>query len=200
MSQMTKPKIKPMASALKPRNIMGRRSSFNGAFAAALALRDNPKSPEIQTNIAEASKFFDRNADGDLLCIYCDEIARTWDHLNNTTLNSRFSGFGHQVFNLVPACRTCNETKRKLSWTDFLAQISIASSDEKRREKLTKYHALLKNRGLSEEELAERFPNEMKRYAEVREKVFELLREADELAGRIRELASTDASAPVEGA
>ena len=63
--------------------------------------------------IREALAVLGQDADTDLLCVYCGEKAKTWDHVHATVHETEFSGHGHRLGNLLPCCKPCNSSKRK---------------------------------------------------------------------------------------
>ena len=50
------------------------------------------------------------------LCVYCGSPGDTWDHVM-----SLFHGGANFIWNIVPACRSCNSKKQHTSPEDFLA-------------------------------------------------------------------------------
>ena len=101
---------------LRPSTIMGRKSTFSSAFASALAPYDtyNPAA------VSEAIRDLGQDPNAELECVYCGAKAATWDHVFSRVVNGDFSGHGHRIRNLVPSCRTCNESKGKKPWREFL--------------------------------------------------------------------------------
>src|SRR5690349_11010298 len=100
---------------LRPHPILDRWTTFNGAFQGALAAHEEYDA----TKHAQALILLGQDPEGELRCVYCEAEAMTWDHLENNVRGGRFSGHGNRLYNLVPACRTCNESKGAKSWQDF---------------------------------------------------------------------------------
>lgn len=93
---------------LKPYSIFNkRRTTINHAFASALA----PNDQYDETVIDDALRVLGQNPDDDLECVYCGREAETWDHLIGLVKNSQLRGYGHQIGNLIPCCRSCNSKK-----------------------------------------------------------------------------------------
>lgn len=171
---------------LVPRKIAGRWTTFNGAMQGALAV------PELYDSAkhAKALALLGQNSDEDLLCVYCGAAAATWDHLECVVKSRYYSGSGHRIYNLVPACRTCNEKKGGKPWAAFL--LEIGGADEGlRRERLERF---------AQRELVERFgwddivrelPDLAKRYQELITEIRGKLKEADDLAAQIRAKAAS---------
>jgi hypothetical protein len=102
---------------LRPYNIVARRATtINHAFAAAIA----PSDAYEEARIREAIRLLGQDPDTDLMCVYCDAPAKTWDHVFATVKQTKFSGFGHRLGNLVPCCKPCNSEKGNKPWDTFL--------------------------------------------------------------------------------
>src|SRR6266850_5675274 len=104
-----------IAVYLKEHRISGRWSTINGAVQVALSVPDDYDAEKVASLIG----LIEQKLDEELRCVYCGEPAATWDHLFNNVKDSRFSGYGNRIFNLVPACRTCNESKGGKDWREF---------------------------------------------------------------------------------
>jgi 5-methylcytosine-specific restriction endonuclease McrA len=166
---------------LRPQKISSRRSTFNNAFASALATHDefDPKAIEV------ALSDLGQDPAADLVCVYCGEPAATWDHLHARVKGGEHSGYGHRIRNLVPACRTCNERKGGRTWEAWLDERSPKDKNV-RSDRLRIY---VENGGggrIGLDEIERLASSELQRFNEIRHQVFELLAEADELAAAIR--------------
>lgn len=90
---------------LKPYVMVSRRkTTINHAFAAAIAPSDDY---DVQ-RVRQALALLGQDPDQDLRCAYCGATAQTWDHVFATVKDSRFSGYGHRLGNLLPCCKFCN--------------------------------------------------------------------------------------------
>lgn len=177
-------KMDTIRKYLRPQKISSRRSTFNNAFASALALHDEYD----RGTVARALVHLGQDPDKDLLCVYCDKEAATWDHLYKRVDAGEYSGHGHHIRNLVPSCRTCNERKGGKSWEEWIDILSPPNALD-RKSRIQLYISESGQRmGLAELEKAA--SKEMARYREIKRQVFTLLTEADEIAHRIRERAS----------
>lgn len=87
----------------------------------ALAVHDDFDAERV----GELLRLLEQSSDVDLLCVYCGKSAATWDHLFNNVTKKRYSGYGNRIFNLVPACRTCNEKKGSKHWRTFAKLVAI---------------------------------------------------------------------------
>lgn len=169
---------------LRPYKILERRkTTINHAFAAAIAPYDEFDDERIR----RAVEILGQDVNEPLICVYCGRPARTWDHVFGTVKDSRFSGHGHRIGNLLPACKPCNSSKGNKIWQDFLMQVADREkmSDEVRLEREARIaHFLLEHAYEDAEPIGS---PEYERLLEIRSKVFELLLEADTLAQSIRD-------------
>lgn len=179
-------KLSSIRKYLRQQKVSRRWSTFNGAFQGALAIWDEFE----ESRIAAALEALGQDPKTDLKCVYCGEAAATWDHLFNNVQGKRFSGYGNRIHNLVPACRTCNEKKRHLHWSEFLEKVEHGTPEERRRRHgaLARFEALnLKGArawqaAIQTPEVAELLVKYDANIDEVRK----LVEKADELAAQIR--------------
>jgi hypothetical protein len=166
---------------LRPSTIMSRKSTFANAFASALAPYDEFS---IDT-VSAAMRDLGQDPDADLTCVYCGDVAATWDHVFNRVVNGEFSGYGHRIRNLVPCCRTCNERKGGKHWRVFLDIVDPPDIDIRiRRMECFLGNVEISNGGAEPQNGA---PEELERFLSIRGKIFELMAKADELAAIIRQ-------------
>lgn len=53
-------------------------------------------------------------------CIYCGKPANTFDHLNSLIKDKQPTGYFSEPGNLVPSCNSCNSSKGKKHWQEFM--------------------------------------------------------------------------------
>jgi endonuclease I len=161
--------------------VKNRKTTINNAFASALSVADN----FVIEDVNKAIKLLDQDPEKDLKCVYCDMPANTWDHVKAIVDDGEFSGYGHQINNLIPCCKKCNSAKGNKDWKEFL----IKEKPRKVEKKITRiekyinknsinYKEKLKSKGIKEE---------YKKYMEIKDKVLELFKKADKQAEIIRE-------------
>ena len=174
---------------LKPYVIVSRRkTTINHAFAAAVAPSDNYDELRVRKAIA----ILGQDPDQDLLCAYCGASAQTWDHVFATVKDSRFSGHGHRLGNLLPCCKPCNSAKGNKEWRRFLGELGLPASELQAAEhRIGTYLSSLS----LQDSVPESSP-EYDRLLQVRTEVLRLLVEADELAKLIRERQSNNSFKP----
>lgn len=163
---------------LKPYLIVARRrTTINHAFASAIA----PSDAFDEAQVRKAMIHLGQDPDKDLKCAYCDAPAKTWDHVFATVKNSRFSGYGHRLGNLLPCCKSCNSAKGNKSWEAYLTSLGCRDHSV-RAHRISTYLAMYKK--------VDSVPANSMEYArltDIRQKVLDLLEEADVLAKKIRE-------------
>ena len=174
-------KRKSISKYLRPQRLSNRRSTFSNAFASALAHFDRFDDTEVVAALADLGQ--DPNAD--LECVYCGLAAATWDHVFPRVIAGEFSGHGHAIRNLVPCCRRCNEMKGKMDWRKWIEQIAPPDMAER----IVRIERFL-GAGTGSETVLDMTrtaaPEQLARYLAIRDQIFVLLKEADDLADTIR--------------
>lgn len=173
-------RIKSIASHLRPYVMLARRrTTINHAFAAAVA----PSDIYDEATVSEAMLVLGIDPSGDLDCAYCGCPAETWDHIFATVRNSRFSGHGHRLGNLLPCCKPCNSKKGNKPWSVHLRSLPIA--DDLRLKRESAIAAFLDRYGVSEHSILTSPDHD--RLETIRLQVLDLLAEGDAVAARIRQ-------------
>jgi len=178
---------KSIKSHLAPYSIYQKRmTTINHAFASAIAPVD--EYDEIKLNkLDKALQALGQEPEGDLHCVYCDVQAETWDHLVGLVKNAELRGYGHQLGNLVPCCRSCNSQKGSKSWKAYLQQkyLNEPSKAESKIRLIDAHlaqYAIQVNLKHAEEQLKDRWM----RYRAIKDEIFKLMIEADKIACRLR--------------
>jgi hypothetical protein len=169
---------------LRPSTIMGRKSTFANAFASALA----PHDTYTAAAVAQAIRDLGQDPDADLLCVYCGQPAATWDHVFNRVVKGDFSGHGHRIRNLVPCCRSCNESKGQKPWRDYLEVLDPPDKDA-RVARMQAFLSVPAAQPVGTEDMRHKAGEELERFLEIRSQIFALMAEADRLAVVIRQKA-----------
>ena len=173
-------KIKSIKHHLQPYSIMGKReTTINHAFASAIA----PNDSYDEKIIKEAVKTLEQNPDEDLLCAYCGDLAETWDHVFGLVKNSKFSGYGHTIGNLLPCCKKCNSEKGNKNWEDF---IKTKTSDINRYNILLQYFKKYLPNTIDYNNIKRFCSYEINELEIIKSKIFELMKEADNIAIKVR--------------
>lgn len=103
-----KKKLKPsdMKAWLRQYKVNTRSSTVTNAFVAAILPHDDYDALVVKKAMEDLEQSGDT-----LVCVYCEGIATTWDHLINLVQDRKANGHGHRVRNLVPCCAICNSSK-----------------------------------------------------------------------------------------
>ena len=138
----------------------------------------------MKKKIDIALKILGQDPDKDLLCAYCDKSAETWDHIKAIVSKSSFSGYGHQINNLIPCCKDCNSAKGNKEWKEFL-QLKKLDTQE-RIERITKYinQNFIDTKNLLK---TDDFKGDLDEFNSIKEQVFELMKKGDQKAKAIRD-------------
>jgi len=165
---------------LKDYSIFGKRSStISHAFASALSIADDYDVDKID----KAITILGQNPDGDLSCAYCDNSAETWDHVKAVVSKTAFSGYGHQINNLLPCCKSCNSAKGNKEWTVYLKLKGFDTQERISRIENYINHNYVDTKNLLE---TDEFKEDLKVFNDIKEQVFELFKLGDQQAKNIR--------------
>lgn len=157
-----------------------RASTIHHAFASAIA----PGDTFDPDRLGEALELLSQDDPMNLRCVYCDRQAETWDHLYALVQDTRFSGYGHTLGNLVPACRSCNSKKGNKPWREW---IESSGASDRRISAIALYAFKYGALTLSEEDVRELAPEQFRRLHRLKDEILERMREADVVAAEIRE-------------
>ena len=118
---------KSIRSHLAPYSIFSKRkTTIAHAFASALAPTDNFDEKMVETALVALGQTKLQQ----LTCVYCEQPAQTWDHLENLVKNGKLNGYGHQIGNLVPCCRDCNSAKGGKSFHEFVKTLNLLQDNK----------------------------------------------------------------------
>ncbi|MCU1266472.1 MAG: endonuclease [Acidobacteria bacterium] len=172
-------RYKDIRRFLKPYSMVASRTTtISHAFAASIAPCDSFEDATVRM----ALSVLGQDPDAELECAYCCARAETWDHVHATVQDKKFSGYGHRLGNLLPCCKPCNSKKGNKNWLTYLRSLPITETLRAERERrindyLTEYGA--------KDVIPDHLP-EYEQLQELRRRVLELFREADELASIVR--------------
>ena len=172
--------LKLFKSKMKQYKATTRSSTISNAFAAALA----PADAFDEQELVKALKVLGQDSRTGLVCVYCDKEAQSIDHLHSLVDNKKFSGHGHVLGNLVPACKKCNESKGSKPWKTFAMSKGVS---QERIDQIQKYSELAPE-PTSEDELRVLYPDLMAAYERLKHQAQDLLKVADHLANEIHRL------------
>ncbi|MBI5152973.1 MAG: hypothetical protein HZA36_00710 [Parcubacteria group bacterium] len=174
-------KIESIKYHLQAYSIMRKRQpTINHAFASAIAPNDNYD----QKIVKEAIKMIGQDPEKDLFCVYCGEPAETWDHVFGLVKNHQFSGYGHVIGNLLPCCKKCNSEKGNKNWQDFIKTKIISGG---RLKILSQYFNKYLPSIIDYDHIKSACPNEINKLETIKDKIFQLIEEADIIAAKVRQ-------------
>jgi len=159
-----------------------RRTTINHAFASAIA----PSDEYSEEKISEALSFLGQAPDSDLICVFCDSEAETWDHLLGLVKDGKLRGFGHQIGNLVPCCKECNSKKGSKEFDRFIKESNRITKDRNQLISLLKNYQNKFAKEIDLNRLREKSPQEYDEFQKIKDRIFILMSEADELANILR--------------
>lgn len=110
----------------KSMGITGRTSSITNAFVGSIIPHIKP----TEEQIAECLRILGLNAQN-LKCAYCGDQYTEWDHLRPIVKNKKPTGYITDIYNLVPSCGKCNQSKGNKPWKNWI--LSNARNSPKRR-------------------------------------------------------------------
>jgi hypothetical protein len=167
---------------LRPYKIYGRSSTtISYAFASAIAKREDFDRNKVRQTLAILEQDPEK-----LSCVYCGEAAQTWDHLVPVVKEGKQFGPGHRIRNLVPCCSRCNGEKGNRDFEVWLP--NRFPGWQERIERLRTYIVREPDDSLLPAEIAAQTEAAVAEYWATRDRVFDLLRQADTIAGRIHAL------------
>ena len=176
-------KIESIKKYLKSYSIVNRRkTTINNAFASALAPFDNYDLVRLKN----AMEFLGQADLENLICVYCGNFAETWDHLVGLVKNSELNGNGHQIGNLIPCCKSCNSKKGNQDWRTFIRKTIFDSEKSiQLEEKLDSYHQQFST-SLDLSWSRTNSPQLWEQYSVIKQKIFDLMTQADQIANQLR--------------
>jgi hypothetical protein len=95
----------------KPMKITGRSSTITNSFINSIIPVIQPSEEQIQ----EALKILGMTPET-FQCAYCGGEVTEWDHLRPLVKDKRPTGYISEIYNLVPACGKCNQSKGNKDW------------------------------------------------------------------------------------
>ncbi|GAB3864132.1 hypothetical protein GCM10028824_01250 [Hymenobacter segetis] len=96
-------------------SIKGRSSTIRAEFIKSVIPEIIPNPMEIE----EALAVLQQNK-GSLCCSYCGDTPTEWDHFFSAVSNKMATGYITEVYNLVPACGKCNQSKGAAYWKNWI--------------------------------------------------------------------------------
>jgi uncharacterized protein YejL (UPF0352 family) len=176
-------KPKSIRSHLAPYSILSkRRTTIAHAFASALAPSDEFNLEKVEDALTALGQ---KNLN-QLICVYCDKLAETWDHLENLVKDGKLNGYGHQIGNLVPCCRNCNSQKGGKQFQKHIETLNL--SLDKKNELISRLEKhLAQAKPIDKSSFDAQGQKALDRFNEIQEQILKLMEEADKHARVLRE-------------
>lgn len=95
--------------------VTGRSSTIRGQFIKAIV----PHIPATEQEYLESLRILGQDPDN-LTCSYCGIPATEWDHFRPVVGRKQPTGFITDIYNLVPACGKCNQSKSGAQWDTWI--------------------------------------------------------------------------------
>ncbi|MEO8734765.1 MAG: HNH endonuclease, partial [Flavobacteriales bacterium] len=95
--------------------ITERTATIRSSFVRAIIPFIKPTDQEIQDSLKELQQDPD-----DLRCSYCGSQATEWDHFRPVLKEKHATGNITDIYNLVPCCAKCNESKSNFDWDSWI--------------------------------------------------------------------------------
>ncbi len=172
------------------KTICSRTATITNAFGNAIMPVVEPSDAEIEAvldGIGQGGKTIDKQS-----CVYCSEKATEWDHLNPMIRDKKPTGYFSEIWNLVPACGTCNQSKGARDWADWIGSDAPKSPKvqgkpwEENRRRLDGYLRSRPQRATCIDIKAIVEADRLQAYEDLRQNILKLMKAADEIAAELR--------------
>lgn len=168
-----------------------RKTTINHAFASSIAPCDSYSDERTRVAMSKLGQ----DPDAALSCVYCGREAETWDHVFATVEEGEFSGAGHRLGNLLPCCKPCNSKKGNKNWSAYIDALGLPAEEAERRKRIIAAY-------LAEYFQKDALPADRPEYRQLldlRDRIIQIMRDADVLAKAIREKTAIHAARPDPG-
>ena len=109
---MSKSKVFKSPTAV---TIKARTSSITNAFFNGIIPVIQPRPDEIDDVLKQLGMTQET-----IECAYCGDKYSEWDHLHPLIENKNPSGYITEIYNLIPSCGKCNQSKGNKYWKDWM--------------------------------------------------------------------------------
>lgn len=101
-------------------SITSRSSSIRAAFVKAVIPTIFPNDIEVREKLLNELYDLLPHTHRGSKCAYCTSKATEWDHFRSVIKNSKPSGYSTDIYNLVPSCGKCNQSKGSKEWNVWI--------------------------------------------------------------------------------
>lgn len=98
-----------------PMKITGRSSSITNAFINSIIPVVLPSAEKVK----QALEILGMTPET-FQCAYCGDVASEWDHLRPLVKDKKPTGYISEIYNLVPSCGKCNQSKGNKEWKTWM--------------------------------------------------------------------------------
>lgn len=100
--------------------------------------------------------------------------------------DGKFSGYGHQIGNLIPCCKDCNSKKGNRDWKEFL--FSKRPNERTTPEVVNRVESYIENNTTQFKQLVDDEINaEIEKFEQIQSMIFDYMKLADDQAKIIRD-------------
>lgn len=107
--------------------VTGRTSSITNAFVNSIIPCVYPTKEEVMLCL----EILELDAE-DLRCAYCGDKSTEWDHFRPIVTNKKPTGYISNIYNLVPSCGKCNQSKGSKNWKEWILSNARLSPKSRR--------------------------------------------------------------------
>lgn len=170
-----------------PVNITGRTSSITNSFVIGI----NPSIPPTEQELKTCLDILQLDSK-DLRCAYCGDKSTEWDHLRPIVSGKRPTGYISNIYNLVPACGKCNQSKGNKPWREWILSDAPRSPNNRGikdlKEKIRRLEEFENWRQVLPVDFQSMVGKELwDRHWDNCEKIHSMMKEAQELAKLVKE-------------
>lgn len=101
-------------------SITSRSSSIRAAFVKAVIPTIFPNDTEVREKLLNELYDLLPHTENGSKCAYCTSKASEWDHFRSVIKDSKPSGYSTDIYNLVPSCGKCNQSKGSKDWNVWI--------------------------------------------------------------------------------
>lgn len=181
------PKItKPDFKLPKATSYSSITSSITKAFVDSIVLARKPTNEEYD----EYMKIFPLTKEGKKECAYCGGPFKYYEHFRPLVEGKLPSGYGSDIYNLVPSCGGCNEGKHGDNWKTYMEKRTLVDDPEShklRYQRLEAYEEWGEGKVVKVDFREVIGDKDWDRYLFDKERIHALLRECYELQKQIKE-------------
>ena len=170
--------------------IKSRSSTISNAFVHAIIPTIIPEDEELE----EIFKILSIDVEN-ITCVYCGKEASSWDHFRPLVDNKEATGYITEIYNMVPACNTCNSSKGNQDWDKWIDGNSKRARNienkDKHKEKIKNFVKYSNCKVSNVKEIINthnEISNKIIEYNKMRDEIINKLEEAQKKANEIKRL------------